>query len=119
MIPLKKLNLSGNGFSGTIPSSNSSTLQSLNLSSNSLSGSIPCTLGSLTAVDLSRIPFTGDISVMQNWGNTLEVIDLSSNALSGSLLNSTLQFGSLGSLRISDNTLTGGREFSKDGGCRP
>ncbi|KAI3851748.1 hypothetical protein MKX03_018121 [Papaver bracteatum] len=108
MIPLRELDLSVNGFSGSIPSINSSTLQSLNLSSNSLSGSLPSTLGSLTMVDLSRNAFVGDISVMQNWGSTLEFIDLSSNAISGSLPNSTLQFGSLVSLRISNNTLTGG-----------
>ncbi|OVA13664.1 Protein kinase domain [Macleaya cordata] len=108
LIPLEELDLSRNGFSGSIYNINSTTLKSLNLSSNVISGSLPSTLGSCVMVDLSRNIISGDISAMQSWGNTLEVIDLSSNALSGSFPNLTSQFERLISIKISNNTLVGG-----------
>ncbi|XP_058098461.1 probable inactive receptor kinase At5g10020 [Magnolia sinica] len=104
---LEELDLSSNGFSGSIHIINSTSLKLLNLSSNALSGSLPSTLGGCTIVDLSRNMIDGDISAMQSWGDILEVIDLSSNALSGSFTNATSQFGSLISIKIRNNSLAG------------
>ncbi|KAK9163066.1 hypothetical protein Syun_003968 [Stephania yunnanensis] len=107
LVPLEEMDLSGNGFSGSLPSINSTTLKVLNLSSNMLSGSLPSTFGGLIRVDLSGNTITGDISVMQSWGESLEVIHLSSNALSGSIENLKSQFAKLISINISNNSLIG------------
>ncbi|XP_058084549.1 probable inactive receptor kinase At5g10020 [Magnolia sinica] len=104
-VPLEELDLSGNRFSGSIQSINSTTLKVLNLSSNALSGSLPSTLGSCVKVDLSRNMIYGGISAMRSWGDSLEVIDLSSNALSGNFPNVTLQM--LTSIKIRNNSLEG------------
>ncbi|KAL1569589.1 putative inactive receptor kinase [Salvia divinorum] len=105
-IPLVELDLSVNGFSGSIPNINSTTLVSLNLSSNSISGSLPLSLGNFEVIDLSRNQLSDDISVLRNWGSNLEIIDLSSNGLRGSIPNLT-QFQRLTSLSISNNSLEG------------
>ncbi|KAF5203693.1 Leucine-rich receptor-like protein kinase family protein [Thalictrum thalictroides] len=106
-VPLEEVDLSHNGFSGSIHSINSTSLKVLNLSSNALSGPLPSTLGVSIVIDLSRNQISGDISIMQNWGNTLEVLDLSSNELSGSFQNLSSQFGGLITIRISNNSLVG------------
>ncbi|XP_047954402.1 probable inactive receptor kinase At5g10020 [Salvia hispanica] len=104
--PLVELDLSVNGFSGSIPSINSTTLVTLNLSSNSISDSLPLSLGNCEVVDLSRNQLSDDISVLRNWGSNLEIVDLSSNGLRGSIPNLT-QFQRLTSLRIRNNSLEG------------
>ncbi|KAJ0975197.1 hypothetical protein J5N97_017162 [Dioscorea zingiberensis] len=106
-MPLVELDLSGNGFSGSVGSINSTTLKMLNLSSNLLSGSLPSSLGSCTTVDLSKNMLSSDLSAVQNWKDTLEIIDLSSNTISGSFPNNTSQFGSLISINIGNNSLVG------------
>ncbi|KAG6392768.1 hypothetical protein SASPL_146994 [Salvia splendens] len=105
-IPLVELDLSVNGFSGSIPNINSTTLVTLNLSSNSISDSLPLSLGNCEVVDLSRNQLSDDISVLRNWGSNLEIVDLSSNSLRGSIPNLT-QFQRLTSLRIRNNSLEG------------
>ncbi|KAG6394536.1 hypothetical protein SASPL_145125 [Salvia splendens] len=105
-IPLVELDLSVNGFSGSIPNINSTTLVTLNLSSNSISDSLPLSLGNCEVVDLSRNQLSDDISVLRNWGSNLEIVDLSSNGLRGSIPNLT-QFQRLTSLRIRNNSLEG------------
>lgn len=107
-MPLVELDLSGNGFSGSVSLINTTSLTTLNLSSNSLTGSLPSSVGRCSVVDLSGNKFSNDISVLQNWSPSLEVVDLSSNKLSGSLSNLPSQFSGLITLRISNNALVGG-----------
>ncbi|KAM7529227.1 hypothetical protein LguiB_032637 [Lonicera macranthoides] len=106
-IPLEELDLSGNGFSGSLQVINSTTLRTLNLSSNELSGQLPTSLGNCVIVDLSRNRLSDDISVMQSWEPNLEVLDLSSNQLTGNFPNLTSQFTQLTVLNIRNNSLEG------------
>ncbi|ONK75480.1 uncharacterized protein A4U43_C03F17300 [Asparagus officinalis] len=106
-VQLEEIDLSKNGFTGSIHSINSTNLKVLNLSTNSLSGSLPSSTGSCTVVDLSENMISDDLSVIQNWGGTLEVVDLSSNLLSGSYPNETSQFGNLISIVLRNNSITG------------
>lgn len=107
LIPLTELDLSRNGFSGSIPKFNSTTLSSLNLSSNELSGSLPSSLGNCEIVDLSNNLFSDDISVIESWESPLSVLDLSSNKLVGSLPNLTSNFNRLTVLNVGNNSLKG------------
>ncbi|XP_010926236.1 probable inactive receptor kinase At5g10020 [Elaeis guineensis] len=104
---LMELDLSGNGFTGYIKAINSTTLKLLNLSSNALSGSLPPNLGMCVSVDMSKNMLSGDLSVIQYWGDSLEAIDLSSNALSGQYPNEASQFANLISIKIQNNSLLG------------
>ncbi|KAF5747432.1 inactive receptor kinase [Tripterygium wilfordii] len=104
---LQELDLSVNGFNGSIPGVNSTTLNFLNLSSNGLSGSLPTVLKSCLEVDLSRNMFSDDISVVLNWERNLEVLDLSSNRLSGNFPDMSLQFEGLNVLNLRNNSLVG------------
>ncbi|XP_020585466.1 probable LRR receptor-like serine/threonine-protein kinase At4g20940 [Phalaenopsis equestris] len=104
---LAELDLSCNELTGPLQSITSTTLKKLNLSSNSLSGSLPNKIGSCAILDLSNNLFSGDISAIKGWGNLVESIDLSSNKLGGTLLNETSQFLRLKSLRLSNNLLEG------------
>ncbi|KAG5050214.1 hypothetical protein JHK85_011317 [Glycine max] len=106
-VPLEELDLSFNGFTGSIGVINSTTLNFLNLSSNSLSGSLPTSLRRCTVIDLSRNMLSGDISVIQNWEAPLEVIDLSSNKLSGSLPSILGTYSKLSTIDLSLNELKG------------
>lgn len=104
---LEELDLSRNGFTGSILGINSTTLKVLNLSSNGFSGSLPTLTGSCVIMDLSRNMVSGDISVMQNWMAPLQVLDLSSNKLSGSFPDLTSQFDRITSLILSNNLVVG------------
>ncbi|KAG7554758.1 Protein kinase-like domain superfamily [Arabidopsis suecica] len=106
-IPLLELDLSRNGFTGSISEINSTTLTMLNLSSNGLSGDLPSTLKSCLVIDLSGNTFSGDVSVVQKWEATPDVLDLSSNNLSGSLPNFTSAFSRLSVLSIRNNSVAG------------
>ncbi|XWS44855.1 hypothetical protein CRYUN_Cryun15aG0085200 [Craigia yunnanensis] len=105
-VPLEELDLSHNGFTGSIRVINSTTLKVLNLSSNQLSGDLPSSLRSCETVDLSSNMISGDISVMQNWEASLVVLDLSSNKLSGSLSNLS-RFEDLNIFNLRNNSLVG------------
>ncbi|KAL1144279.1 hypothetical protein V6Z11_A11G219700 [Gossypium hirsutum] len=105
-VPLEELDLSRNGFTGSVRVINSTTLKVLNLSSNQLSGDLPSSLRSCEIVDLSGNTISGDISVMENWEASLVILDLSSNKLSGSLSNSS-HFEDLNTLNLRNNSLTG------------
>ncbi|OMP02522.1 hypothetical protein COLO4_11029 [Corchorus olitorius] len=105
-VPLEELDLSLNGFTGSIRLINSTTLKVLNLSSNQLSGDLPSSIRSCEKVDLSRNMISGDISVMQNWEASLIYLDLSSNNLSGSLPNLS-HFEDLDVFILSNNFLVG------------
>lgn len=104
---LEELDLSHNGFTGSIAVINSTTLNVLDLSSNSLSGSLPTSLRRCTVIDLSRNTFSGDISVLGNWEDTMEVVDLSSNKLSGSVPSIIGTYSKLSTLDLSFNELNG------------
>ncbi|KAI4371241.1 hypothetical protein MLD38_019503 [Melastoma candidum] len=104
---LVELDLSSNGFTGSIPIVNSTTLKILNLSSNQISGTLPSTMKSCTTVDLSRNRIKDDISTMETWEAPLDYLDLSSNELSGSIPNLTSQYQSLTILNLSNNSLAG------------
>ncbi|KAI9164676.1 hypothetical protein LWI28_000126 [Acer negundo] len=106
-IPIQELDLSGNGFTGSIHEINSTTLNVLNLSSNGLSGTLPTSLKRCVMLDLSRNMISGDVSVVQNWEAPLEVLDLSSNNLSGSLPNLTSRFENLIIFNLRNNSVVG------------
>ncbi|TKY73915.1 inactive receptor kinase [Spatholobus suberectus] len=106
-VPLEELDLSVNGFTGSIAVINSTSLNILNLSCNSLSGSLPTSLRRCTVIDLSRNMLSGDISVIQNWEAPLEVIRLSSNKLSGSLPPILGTYSKLSTVDLSLNELNG------------
>ncbi|KAJ6793049.1 putative inactive receptor kinase [Iris pallida] len=104
---LAEIDLSGNGFTGSLPSINSTTLKVLNLSSNALSGPLPSSIGNCISVDLSKNMVSGDLSVMRDWGDALENIDLSSNLLTGNYPNLASQFGNLISIKLQNNSIEG------------
>ncbi|XP_060186751.1 probable inactive receptor kinase At5g10020 [Lycium barbarum] len=106
-VQLVELDLSGNGFSGSIPKVNSTTLKVLNISSNHLIGSLPSSIGNCSVVDLSRNMLIDNISVIESWEANLEIIDLSSNRLTGNIPNMTSQFQQLTSLNFGNNSLDG------------
>ncbi|KAL5555884.1 hypothetical protein UlMin_038120 [Ulmus minor] len=106
-IQLVELDLSQNGFTGSLVGINSTSLHSLNLSSNSLSGTLPEILRSCVVVDLSSNKITGDISSMLKWEAPVEVLDLSSNKLSGSFPNLSSQCEKLTALNLRNNSLEG------------
>ncbi|CAN4115303.1 unnamed protein product [Withania somnifera] len=105
--PLEELDLSGNGFSGSIPKVNSTHLSILNVSSNQLLGSLPSSIGNCAVVDLSRNMLHDNISIIESWEANLEIIDLSSNRLTGNIPNMTSQFQQLTSLNFGNNSLEG------------
>ncbi|KAK4356620.1 hypothetical protein RND71_025591 [Anisodus tanguticus] len=108
MVPLAELDLSGNGFSGSIPKVNSTTLKVLNISLNHLVGSLPSSIGNCSVVDLSRNMLDDNISVIDSWEANLEIIDLSSNRLTGNIPNMTSQFfQQLTSVNFGNNSLEG------------
>ncbi|PKA59458.1 putative inactive receptor kinase [Apostasia shenzhenica] len=102
-----ELDLSGNGFTGSINTFSSTTLKILNLSSNSLSGQLPSNVGRCSSVDLSKNVLSGDLSAIQNWDYTLEIIKLSSNELAGSLPSALGRHPKLSLVDLSLNKLTG------------
>ncbi|KAK4366799.1 hypothetical protein RND71_014679 [Anisodus tanguticus] len=108
MVPLAELDLSGNGFSGSIPKVNSTTLSVLNISSNHLVGSLPSLKGTCSVVDLSRNMLDDNILVIGSWEANLEIIDLSSNRLIGNIPNMTSQFfQQLTSVNFGNNSIEG------------
>ncbi|KAJ8557321.1 hypothetical protein K7X08_002946 [Anisodus acutangulus] len=108
MVPLAELDLSGNGFSGSIPKVNSTTLSVLNISSNHLVGSLPSLKGNCSVVDLSRNMLDDNILVIGSWEANLEIIDLSSNRLIGNIPNMTSQFfQQLTSVNFGNNSIEG------------
>ncbi|KAJ0238972.1 Leucine-rich repeat protein kinase family protein [Hirschfeldia incana] len=109
---LAELDLSLNQLEGPVGSITSSTLKKLNLSSNRLSGSLPLKVGHCAVIDLSHNNISGDLSRIQSWGDYVETIRLSSNSLTGTLLPSqTSQFLRLTSLEAADNSLQGELPF--------
>ncbi|XP_062098212.1 probable inactive receptor kinase At5g10020 [Humulus lupulus] len=106
-IPIVELDLSNNGFTGSLVGINSTSLQYLNLSSNGLSGTLPSTLKTCLVIDLSKNMISGDVSTMQNWEAHLEFLDMSSNELSGSFPKLSSQFQSLTTINLRNNSMGG------------
>ncbi|XP_017982778.1 PREDICTED: probable inactive receptor kinase At5g10020 [Theobroma cacao] len=104
---LSELDLSLNQLEGPVGSITSATLKKLNISSNKLSGSLPIKIGHCAILDLSSNMLSGDLSRIQGWGNYVEIIELSSNSLTGTLPNQTSQFLRLTTFKVSDNSLQG------------
>lgn len=130
---LRHLDLSGNLFNGTLPSTlfNATELRVLSLSNNEISGEVPQSIGQLTNLqvlnlagnaltgvlpnNITLLPNLTTLSLSNNYlhGNlpaggfsSLEKLDLSSNLLNGTL---PAEFGgeNLKYLNLSDNHLTG------------
>uniref|UniRef100_A0A1J3HUP9 Putative inactive receptor kinase n=1 Tax=Noccaea caerulescens TaxID=107243 RepID=A0A1J3HUP9_NOCCA len=108
---LTELDLSLNQLEGPVGSITSSTLKKLNLSSNRLSGSLPLKIGRCAIIDLSNNNISGDFSRIQSWGDTVEIIRLSSNSLSGTIPGQTSQFLKLTTLEAANNSLQGALPF--------
>ncbi|KAF3772958.1 LRR receptor-like serine/threonine-protein kinase [Nymphaea thermarum] len=128
---LGELDLSSNGFSGTIPPEigNCSNLIKLSLSNNRFSGEIPSTIGnlaSLNVLNLHSIPTTvrngkkhNELRISQNFlsgsipkevgelTELQEALDLSENSLSGVIPPSLGNLKKLESLILSRNHLEG------------
>ncbi|GJN10950.1 hypothetical protein PR202_ga29100 [Eleusine coracana subsp. coracana] len=121
---LIEVDLSRNGFSGSLPPVNSTTLKVLNLSSNVISGSLPATVGKCVSVDLSGNLFSGELAILRSWDRTLEsthstesmlltsepalkIVDLSSNSLSGPLPPDISNLQNLVFLTLAMNELSG------------
>ncbi|KAJ8769681.1 hypothetical protein K2173_005284 [Erythroxylum novogranatense] len=103
---IEELDLSGNGFTGSIQAVNSEALNVLNLSSNSLSGTLPSVITGCSIVDFSRNMISGNMSDMQHWEASLKILDLSSNKLLGSLPDLS-KFGKMATLNLHNNSLEG------------
>ncbi|KAG1334513.1 putative inactive receptor kinase [Cocos nucifera] len=107
---LKVFRVGSNQLYGSIPEAVfgiSMQLIELDLSGNGFTGSLPPNLGICVSVDLSKNMLSGNLSVMQYWGDSVETIDLSSNALSGYYPNEASRFGNLISIKIRNNSLVG------------
>ncbi|KAJ4796177.1 Leucine-rich receptor-like protein kinase family protein [Rhynchospora pubera] len=93
---LKNLNFSGNAFSGEIPEmfANLTSLERLDLSSNHLRGSIAYGLGnacaSLKALKLSNNNISGSLPDSFSTCSSLQVLDLANNNISGPLPESVI-----------------------------
>ncbi|KAL9241486.1 hypothetical protein vseg_015596 [Gypsophila vaccaria] len=85
LVPLTELDLSGNGFSGSIRGINSTTLEVLELSSNRLTGSFP--------------EFSSQTS--------LSTLRISNNFLEGNLPSEWVQFRNLSKIDLSINKFAG------------
>ena len=107
-----RLVLTGNGLTGSIPSSLGSltNLIQLSLSNNDLTGSIPSSLGSLTnllVLDIANTQLTGSIPSSLGSLTNLEDLDLHGTQLTGSIPSSLGSLTNLTDLWLHDNQLTG------------
>ena len=107
-----KLDLSGNGLEGTIPSSlgNLSNLKELNLSGNKLTGSIPAELGNLRNLETFELGYndlTGSIPPQLGNFSNLRQMDLNENQLTGTVPPELGDLESLAILNLQCNNLTG------------
>ncbi|XP_031497346.1 probable LRR receptor-like serine/threonine-protein kinase IRK [Nymphaea colorata] len=106
------LDLSGNGFSGELPTEVgfSLNLGLLNVSGNSLGPSIPVSIGELMVLqklDLSKNQFGGNIPSSLGKCSSLTTLILSHNNLTGPMPSDLGNLSQLQILDLSDNNLTG------------
>ncbi|KAK9713337.1 hypothetical protein RND81_06G020600 [Saponaria officinalis] len=108
LIPLMELDLSGNGFSGSIQGINSTTLEILELSSNSLTGIFPefSSQTALTTLRISNNFLEGNLPSKWTQFPKLSKIDLSINKFAGPI-PSTLFSLNLMELNLSKNQFNG------------
>ncbi|KAJ6419531.1 hypothetical protein OIU84_029602 [Salix udensis] len=111
-IPLEELDLSGNGFTGSIHGTRSTTLNILNLSSNGLtgnrfSGPIPVqgNFANLRSLNLSSNELSGQLPIQLSKLTHLQYLDLSSNKFQGKITDKLPS--SLIGLNMSNNNLSG------------
>ncbi len=109
---LERLDLVGNQFSGSIPSSLGSltNLERLDLVGNQFSGSIPSFLGSLTNLETLYLygnQFSGSIPSFLGSLTNLETLDLDGNQLSGSIPSSLGSLTNLEHLSLDRNQFSG------------
>ncbi|KAF2317142.1 hypothetical protein GH714_012131 [Hevea brasiliensis] len=110
---LRHMDLSSNGFNGSIPSSfgNMSLLRSLDLSNNRLSGTIPKHLTmdcvSLTEVYLSKNQLQGSLKHAFCDCPELVVLDLSHNNMTGSIPSGIGRFSQLSYMILGHNNIEG------------
>ncbi|XP_050275163.1 receptor like protein 27-like [Quercus robur] len=89
-------------------------LRKIDLSSNSLTGTIPSslfTMTSLTFLDLSQNQLTGPLKFQNISSSQFYFIYLSSNSLTGTIPSSLFTMTSLNNLDLSQNQLTGPLKF--------
>ncbi|KAJ3169064.1 hypothetical protein HK101_011514 [Irineochytrium annulatum] len=108
---LVQLDMGGNGWTGTLPTSmsNLTALQSLKLGANKLSGdiSILTTLTSLTTLDLNMNSFNGSLPGSLGQLSSLNSLDLSNNGFSGSVPDVFAGMAGLQNLQLANNDFTG------------
>lgn len=115
---LEEIDLSENGFMGSIPPGSSSsssstlfqTLRILDLSSNNLVGDIPAEMGlfaNLRYLNLSSNHLRSRIPPELGYFHNLIHLDLRNNALYGSIPQEVCESRSLGILQLDGNSLTG------------
>ncbi|XP_021759235.1 probable inactive receptor kinase At5g10020 [Chenopodium quinoa] len=112
LIQLKELDLSGNGFSGSIRGINSTTLEILDLSSNRLSGSFPefSSQSGLTTLRISNNSLEGSLPSEWRQFAKLSKIDLSINNLAGRIPSALFSLN-LRDLNLSKNHFNGAIPF--------
>ncbi|KAH9623480.1 hypothetical protein KSS87_012705 [Heliosperma pusillum] len=114
LVPLTELDLSGNGFSGSIQGINSTTLETLELSSNSLTGSFPefSSQTALTTLRISNNLLAGNLPSEWTQLSRLSKVDLSINNFSGPIPQALFSL-KLMELNLSRNHFNGALPFPK------
>jgi len=110
---IRRVYLSGNNLTGSLPSDGYLSLHNLtlvDLSNNSISGAIPTSLFSHPSLEylfLCQNNFTGKFLLYPNISSSLREIDVSFNKLQGPLPDLLPKFVGLQWLDLSSNNLTG------------
>lgn len=110
--PLQELDLSGNGFSGSINAINSTTLEILDLSSNRLTGNFPqfSSQSGLTTLKISNNSLEGDLPSEWLQFSRLAKVDLSANSFAGPIPSSLFSLNLI-HLNLSRNRFNGAIPF--------
>ncbi|XP_074308669.1 putative inactive receptor kinase At5g10020 [Silene latifolia] len=114
LVPLTELDLSGNGFSGSVQGINSTTLEILELSSNSLTGSFPefSSQTALTTLRISNNRLVGNLPSEWTQFPRLSKVDLSINNFTGPIPPALFSL-KLMHLNFSRNHFNGAIRFPK------
>ncbi|RXH92456.1 hypothetical protein DVH24_033352 [Malus domestica] len=108
---LNQLILKNNGFSGYLPQlGNLSNLERLYLSGNKFSGEIPSEIGALkqlSSLHLEHNSLTGSVPSELGYCVKLVDVNLASNSITGNIPRTLSLISSLNSLNLSQNSLTG------------